>query len=93
MASVVVQTEKARTTPLPEWSVPVRIQVGYGFPELVHGPEEALDVLQHRWPKHDGKHYRDALSHCRAAVHRLVPVAKAREVFVAASIEANMLAR
>jgi len=93
MTQLTLETAPNSIAALLEWPVPVRIQVGYGLPELVYGPAQAVDVLENRWPTRDGKHYRDALGHCRSAADRLVPLAKAREVFVAASIEANMLAR
>jgi len=36
------------------WSEPVRVRVGYGFPETIKGPREALEYLQWRWPVHEG---------------------------------------
>lgn len=78
---------------LPEWTVPVRIQVGEGRPELVYGPAEALDILQNRWSSCRGRHHGEALRDCAAAIERSGSVSKARETFVAASIEADMLSR
>ena len=76
-----------------EWTVPVRIRVGEGLPELIYGPAEAIDMLQNRWPARRGRHYGEALHDCTAAIERTASLSKARETFVAASVEADMLSR
>ncbi|KKX29239.1 DUF982 domain-containing protein [Rhizobium sp. LC145] len=73
------------------WSRPVRVQVGYGFPEKVHGPREALDYLTHRWPVREGTYYLKALKECAASLQRRMPLERVRRTFVLASIEARML--
>ncbi|MEQ1409342.1 DUF982 domain-containing protein [Neorhizobium sp. Rsf11] len=73
------------------WSSPVRVRVGYGFPEVVRGPREALEYLKWRWPVREGTYYLRALKECAAGLQRRLPLEKVRETFVLASIEARML--
>jgi hypothetical protein len=74
-----------------QWSQPVRVRVGYGFPETIRGPKEALDYLTWRWPVREGLHYAKALKECAASLQLQIPIEKVRETFVLASIEARML--
>jgi hypothetical protein len=74
-----------------QWSEPVRVRVGYGFPETIRGPKEALEYLTWRWPVREGQHYAKALKECTAYLQRQIPIEKVRETFVLASIEARML--
>lgn len=74
-----------------EWMEPVRVQVGYGFPETIRGPREALEYLNWRWPVREGVYYMKALRECTASLARQIPTEKVRETFVLASIEAKML--
>jgi hypothetical protein len=73
------------------WSEPVRVRVGYGFPETIRGPREALDYLNWRWPVREGVYYMKALKECAASLQRQIPLDRVRETFVLASIEAKML--
>lgn len=73
------------------WSEPVRVRVGYGFPEIIRGPQQALEYLNWRWPVRDGVYYVKALKECAASLQRQIPLDKVRETFVLASIEAKML--
>ena len=73
------------------WSSPVRVRIGYGFPEPVRGPREALEYLKWRWPVRHGLHYFEALKQCAAGLQNAMPLEKVRETFVLASIEAKML--
>jgi hypothetical protein len=74
-----------------KWSEPVRVRIGYGFPEVIRGPQEALDYLNWRWPVREGTYYMQALTECAASLQRKVPLEAVRETFVLASIEAKML--
>lgn len=74
------------------WSSPVVVQIGYGFPENVRGPQEALEYLQWRWPVRSGDYYFKALQECAAFAKQQVPLERVRETFVLAGIEAKMLA-
>lgn len=73
------------------WSEPVRVRIGYGFPETIKGPKDALEYLTWRWPVREGQHYARALRECAASLQRQIPIEKVRETFVLASIEARML--
>ena len=75
------------------WRSPVHVRVGDGIPDVITDAEAALYALSHRWPFHDGKHYQEARRGCTAALEGHWTAEAAREVFIAASIEANMLAR
>jgi len=73
------------------WSSPVRVRIGYGFPETIRGPREALEYLKWRWPVREGACYINALRDCAAGLQRKIPLDRVREAFVLASIEAKML--
>lgn len=73
------------------WSEPVRVKVGYGFPETIRGPREAIEYLNWRWPVRDGVYYMKALKECAASLQRQIPLDEVRKTFVLASIEAEML--
>ncbi len=73
------------------WAEPVRVRVGYGFPEIIKGPQQALEYLKWRWPVRDGVYYVEALKECAASLQRQIPLDRVRETFVLASIEAKML--
>ena len=73
------------------WASPVRVQIGYGFPETIRGPRQALEYLKWRWPVREGIHYINALRDCAAALQKTIPIDRVRESFVLASIEARML--
>ncbi|HEX2146562.1 MAG TPA: DUF982 domain-containing protein [Pseudorhizobium sp.] len=74
------------------WSSPVRVKIGYGFPEAIRGPREALNYLQFRWPAVDGENIRAARLACADAAQQLISPEVARGAFVKACIEARMLA-
>jgi hypothetical protein len=74
------------------WSAPVHVRVGNGPSESIFGPEVAVDYLRHRWPARSSPQYLAALQACSAALDWRESPDFAREVFVAASIEAGMLA-
>ena len=73
------------------WSTPVEVRVGYGFPERIRGPKEALDYLNYRWPVREGTYYIKALKECAASLQRRLPLERVRQTFIQASIEARML--
>lgn len=73
------------------WDLPVRVRVGYGFPETIKGPREALAYLQYRWPAVDGQHCRMAKIVCTDALKHIVSPEVAREQFLKACVEARML--
>lgn len=74
------------------WDVPVYVRIGSGMTETIDGPVEALTYLSTRWPAERGRHYEQASVLCDAAVQRYGSLLAAREAFVAAAIEAHVLA-
>ena len=77
--------------PILEWSRPVLIRIGYGASEAVKGPLEAIGYLVQRWPE-AGVYRELATLKCTAAAKRHGSAEEAREVFVAAALEAYILA-
>jgi hypothetical protein len=75
------------------WQKPVRVRVGDGIPDIIPDAQAALEALSYRWPVRDGAHYLEARKSCAAVLEGTQAAEDAREVFIAASIEANMLAR
>lgn len=73
------------------WLAPVWVRVGNGIPEVVRGPKDALEQLLFRWPSHQGRNYQTAKSKCMAALSKAGSPDEAREEFIRASIEADML--
>lgn len=52
---------------------------------------DALDYLEHEWPTPGGRHHTRARQLLRLALARQISAEEAREAFVAACIEANVL--
>lgn len=82
--------EKTSVTCL--WQTPVYVRIGYGSSESLHGPNEALVYLANRWPAKRGPYYENAKFACVIAVEQNGSSEIAREAFIAAAIEANILA-
>lgn len=74
------------------WDVPVYVRIGSGMTETIDGPEEALTYLTKRWPAERGRHYEQASVLCEAATEKYGSLDEARDAFVAAAIEAHVLA-
>ena len=83
---------EARTPSLIHWSAPVHVRVGHGSSESIFGPEAAVEYLKYRWPARSNQHYLNAMRACTAATDRSESPDFARDAFIAACIEANMLA-
>ncbi|MGW9229661.1 DUF982 domain-containing protein [Pseudorhizobium sp. NPDC055634] len=73
------------------WPSPVRVRVGYGFPETIRGPREALAYLDFRWPAIYGECYRQAKEACTIALADGRHAETARRAFLDACVEAQML--
>lgn len=73
------------------WLTPVWIRVGNGAPETVRCAGAALEKLTYRWPDKRGRHYLSAKTCCLAALNGQASAEMAREAFIHASIEAQML--
>lgn len=73
------------------WLTPVWIRVGKGAAEAVRGPGEALEKLMYRWPNRVDAHYLLAKARCMDALSDSSKSHSAREKFIRAAIEAQML--
>ncbi|TDK34303.1 DUF982 domain-containing protein [Rhizobium deserti] len=73
------------------WLAPIWVRVGFGMPEAIRGPREALECLTYRWPAQRGQHYQAAKRSCTAALTKQLLCDQARDAFMRASIEAQML--
>jgi hypothetical protein len=74
-----------------KWLAPVWIRIGTGAPEQVQTASAALEKLTYRWPHQRGRHYLSAKTCCLAALNGQMPADMAREAFIHAAIEAQML--
>lgn len=73
------------------WHEPVYLRIGYGMPEAVRSPREAHNHLLFRWPTIRGEKYDSARSLCLQADIDPLLSDKARKMFIAACVEANVL--
>ena len=73
------------------WAEPVTIKLGYGQPEKINGPLQALNCLAQRWPDTAGVEFLKAKTLCMVALGERIPCAGVRDAFVAAAVEADML--
>ncbi|MGI2031110.1 DUF982 domain-containing protein [Rhizobium panacihumi] len=71
---------------------PIYVRIGYGSSETVKGPDEALHYLMQRWPLDRGTKYDLAGIAVSNAVERRASAEAAKEAFIAAAIEAQVLA-
>jgi hypothetical protein len=74
------------------WGEPVWVKVGYGAPEAVRGPSEAVSYLISRWPAERDHIYYDAERRCKLALRNEVECEVARVAFIRAAQEARMMA-
>ncbi|CAD7044483.1 hypothetical protein REJC140_03825 [Pseudorhizobium endolithicum] len=74
------------------WRHPVVIRIGYGMREPVRGPAEAYHYLSYRWPSGEYVHLELARQKCQAATERGASSEEARELFITAAMEAEVLA-
>lgn len=82
----------ASSTLTPTWVAPLYVRIGYGSSETVDGPADALRYLSTRWPAERGRKYEAARALCIGAVERKGSKEDAREAFIAAALEAHILA-
>jgi hypothetical protein len=74
------------------WREPVWVKIGYGVPEGIRGPRQALSYLTFRWPHLRGEHFEEAMRQCKAALRKEVECDVARQTFLQAAREAEMIA-
>ena len=73
------------------WKQSVSIRIGNGLTDVIRGPVDAFEALNNRWPAEHGKSYFIAKSLCSEAVATASSNDSARDAFVAAAQEANLL--
>lgn len=73
------------------WREPVWVGSGYGAPEPVRGPRQAISYLIFRWPTVSSTVVKRARSKCLAALQKQLTCEAAREAFVRAAEEAHIL--
>jgi len=73
------------------WRHVVNLRVGQGPIETIRCPGEALGYLNGRWPEGAGPYTDAARSKCLRALEDRTASEEAREVFMAAAIEASLL--
>ncbi|WP_162246971.1 DUF982 domain-containing protein [Rhizobium sp. Root1220] len=74
------------------WKRAVHVCIRDAICERIPGPDAALVCLQKRWPPLRGAQYFLAREACLDAIYRSAAPIISREKFVAASIEAGVLA-
>ena len=74
------------------WHAPVEVRLSRDLSEKVEGASQALHYLMIRWPTDRGRHYEAACMISANAVQGKGSVEFAREAFIAAAIEARVLA-
>lgn len=83
--NMIVRTSDAR------WPEPVYLRIGYGMPETIRNPQDALNHLLFRWPAMRGDKYRSATDICSAASGDPLLFDQARTIFIEACVEAEVL--
>ena len=71
------------------WSKALQVRLQSGLERRFTGPYDAADFLENEWPFKHGEKYELAVKTCHAAIDRHVPLAVAREAFLAACLEAR----
>jgi len=83
--NMIVRTSDTR------WLGPVYLRIGYGMPETIRSPKEALNHLLFRWPTIRGEKYHSATNLCSAASGNPLLYEQARRIFIEACAEAGVL--
>jgi hypothetical protein len=86
-----MKSEEPYNRIVPRWSVLIAVRIDGGNSELIHGPEEALFLIEHHWPIKTAPMKDAALRRCIAAKNYELPCEIAKQAFVAAAIEASVL--
>jgi hypothetical protein len=81
--------EKMPTSDIP-WSTPVSVRLQSGIGRLFASVLDAQDFLENEWPIRSGAYHDAAIVSCRRALNKSTPPAVAREMFVAACLEAGL---
>ena len=74
-----------------KWKSSVSVRIGDGHSDTIRGPGDAFEFLNNRWPAERGPRYTEAKRLCSMAFGLTTSVEGAREAFVGAAGEANVL--
>jgi hypothetical protein len=72
------------------WSTPISVGLQSGIRRSFASVLDALDFLENEWPIRSGAYYDAAIVSCRSAINKSTPPAVAREMFIAACLEAGL---
>ncbi len=76
---------------IPGWGQPVAIRIGTDADQFVHDAQEGLVCLTRLWPLSSGPLRSEAILRCNHAAMDGGNQQRARESFIAAAIEADVL--
>lgn len=76
---------------LVRWGIPVAVAFPDGREREFESVNDTLDFLENDWPGRAGRHWVNAQKVLTSALMNAVPAEAAREAFIAACIEANIL--
>jgi hypothetical protein len=71
------------------WSTPVIIRLQNGTEKSFESVYDTLDFLEHEWPRAHGAYHDAAVVSCRRVLANYTPPAVAKELFLAACLEAG----
>ncbi len=72
------------------WTLPLKVTLPSGLEHTFSNVYDAAIFLENEWPLKRGERYDRAVSACRRALNQMTPLAVAREIFIAACLEADV---
>ncbi|MDP9813407.1 hypothetical protein J2W42_006281 [Rhizobium tibeticum] len=72
------------------WSSPVIVRLQNGTEKSFESVYDTLDFLEHEWPRAHGAYHDAAVVSCRRVLGNYTPPAVAKELFLAACLEAGL---
>jgi hypothetical protein len=72
------------------WTLPLKVILPSGLEHTFSNVYDAAIFLENEWPLKRGERYDRAVSACRRALNQMTPLAVAREMFIAACLEADV---
>ena len=64
----VIRSRYLRNIMSNHWNKAVSVRIGTGISDTIHGPVEAFEALNNRWPAEHGPRYDKAKERCSMAV-------------------------
>lgn len=74
-----------------KWGTSVEVCIRNGMWERISGPDAALVCMKNRWPPLRAERYIEARAACLGALCGITDPLAARDMFIAAGIEAGIL--